>query len=301
MKKYTAKAAAAVFNSLLRSTAKSPRENLRFAWIDKAGRQCVCDGYRAYRISEPLPGLPMMPDHLQPIDIDVFFAPLYAGKVEEMPAPDADAVKAFVEANRVQHKAKRVFNGAAYDLGKCYPCINPLYVLDALKLFPGAKWYVDADPYRRMISPVIVQSEHGAAIILPIRSSAKPCRKPEKPAAPVKPAATEKPAAPVKPAAKRPENIPAAGYAYFLYVRFASRFTLADVGRGLSGVNKLFAPRYKEKDLEAVKALADEVAAENRCRVQIRKLNGKTVVYEAVPTFTPERFAEVFVAGAAAA
>lgn len=97
---------------------------------------------------------------------------------------------------------------------------------------------------------------------------------------------------------ERPENIPADENPwkcdYFVYSRPAGgkRFLLTNLREGTVGMKKFYATMYKEKHLEQIKEMLDLAAAENPGAVfQLRKLDGKKVVYTAVPTVTPEMFA----------
>ena len=44
--------AAKTIRALLKSTKKDARTTLQYAWIDSAGHQCVCDGFRAFHLNE---------------------------------------------------------------------------------------------------------------------------------------------------------------------------------------------------------------------------------------------------------
>lgn len=71
-------------------------------------------------------------------------------------------------------------------------------------------------------------------------------------------------------------------YSFFVYSRPAGekRFLLTDLSRGVVGVGKVYAPRYKGEYLEQVKAALDMAAAANPGAVfQLRRLNGRSVVY----------------------
>ena len=71
-------------------------------------------------------------------------------------------------------------------------------------------------------------------------------------------------------------------YSFFVYSRPAGekRFLLTDLARGVVGVGKVYAPRYKGEDLEQVIAVLDMAAAANPGAVfQLRRLDGRSVVY----------------------
>lgn len=296
--KYSERTAAAMFNSVLRETRRHEnRPALHNPWTDDKGRYCVTDGFRAYRLTKAPARVSVIwtskPDPSAPhgINLDPVFAPLDSGKgLAEMPAPSLDAVKSFVEQERKDHK-----HGNMYDLGKEYPAVNMWYLYELIRLFPAAKWYVDADPYARMIHPVFVSCSEGTAALLPVRTDSKPWQATKKPAAqaPKKPTAQATPAKHfVIPDAPAKEN-------YFVYSKPAGekRYLLTNPASGTVGMKKFFAPIYPDTVLDKLKDLLDETAAMNPgASFQIRKADGKTVIYTAVPTFSPELFAQRYAA-----
>lgn len=71
-------------------------------------------------------------------------------------------------------------------------------------------------------------------------------------------------------------------YDYFIYSRPSGsrRFLLTNLFQGTVGVNKVYAPRYRECDLPTLKTLLDAAAsAYTGAGFQLRRLDGKTVVY----------------------
>lgn len=289
---YSIRTATAVCKRILKSAEAMHRDVLKYAFPDKNGNQCFCDGFRAYRLAEPLPDMPTIPQDLQPINLDYIFSALQPESMEEMPAPSLDAVKTFVKAQRGLHKP------APFDLGEKYPMVNARFLQDLLQLFPGARWFVNADPYRRMISPLYVTGPNGSGCLLPVRSDAKPHTPP------MAPTGKQEPPAPAPVPQQQPREMPAASadpapYKYLIYARLPGdkQYFLADPGRGSYKLQKLFAPRFKESDYERITNALDLCAAENPgSAFQLRSMDGKRVVYQAVPTFTPEAFAHSFAA-----
>ena len=53
--------AAKTIRAFLKAVGKDPRESLHYPWIDEQGRECYCDGFRAFRLNNPL-GLVKRPD-----------------------------------------------------------------------------------------------------------------------------------------------------------------------------------------------------------------------------------------------
>lgn len=71
---------------------------------------------------------------------------------------------------------------------------------------------------------------------------------------------------------------------FFIYSRPAGekRFLLTDLARGTVGMGKAYAPRYRKEQLDQLKQLLDNmVAACPGAAFQLRRLDGKTVVYTA--------------------
>ena len=54
MKSNTTNAAKNITRMLSALKKRDCRTAMHFAWIDDKGRQCICDGFRAYRLTEHL-------------------------------------------------------------------------------------------------------------------------------------------------------------------------------------------------------------------------------------------------------
>lgn len=299
-KRFTEKTAAAVCKKLLKTVPDS-RKQYKTGWTNAAGKACFCDGFRAYMLNAAPDGVPMTEDGASRIDLSKAFAPLESGKVAEMPAPDPDAVRAFI---------KETGGGRGpYDLGEFLPVVNPEYISDILRLFPGAKWYVAASVPARMSAPVFVVHEHGSACVLPIRPG------PEKRAQFVEdePAQVEKsqqaeeqkPADDPKPDTAPPVEKPAPDPArekialYFFYVKYPGdkKFYMLDLSAGTTVSKKINATCLPGYDVGKLKQIVDHIAALNPDAVfQLRKDGARTGHYTAFPTFTPEEFATRYAA-----
>lgn len=161
MKKYSEKAAAAVLNSVLKYTRNNDcREALWYAWQDVDGRQCVIDGFRAFRLAVPVEGVPQMPEGMTPVDLPRVYEGAERGALREIPAPTPAELAALAAYDRAHGGALRYM----YMFGEGLPVVNLAYLRDALKVFPDARLFV-----RDVISPVILKSTHGDGLILPIR------------------------------------------------------------------------------------------------------------------------------------
>lgn len=267
-KKFTEKTAAAACNRLLKSIRKNQpkREKFHTAWIDAAGRQCVCDGYRAYRLNARLDAVETTPGQI-PMDLDKIFAPLDAGKVEEIPAPDADAVR--LETIHGKNAGKY----GTFDFGSGLPAFNAEYLQEILRLFPGAKWYLEQDENRRLCSPAFIVHEAGSACICPVRKDVVKKPQPK----------------------QKPEPQPVEETLFFFYAKFPGekKFCLLNLSNGTAAKNKIHASCLPGVDMEKLKQIVDHLAAMNPGTVfQIRKDGARTGYYTGVPTFTPEEFAE---------
>lgn len=135
------------------------REVLRYTWTDAAGRVCAIDGFRGFRIAAPLEGLPTMPEHLTPIDIDRIW-PVMGDGLRELERPDLREVDALIAYDRRHAGLDRYL----YKFGAGLPAVNAIYLRDALRVFPDARIYC-----KNSVSPVLFMSAHGDAIVLPVR------------------------------------------------------------------------------------------------------------------------------------
>lgn len=306
-KQFTEKTAAAVLNRLLKSCIKNQpkREAYHKAWIDAAGRQCVCDGYRAYRINTRLDAVETSAEQI-PMDLDKIFQPLNAGKVEEMPAPDPEAV------NLAIIDGKNHSRPALYDCGPEKPAFNAEYLREILRLFPGAKWYFN--PAAPTTGPAFIVHDAGSACICPVRKKqehpADGQTAPEKPAAdqtpPAAPAPEQEPEPAPKPKPEKPaETVPPAAFknlVFFVYMKAPGdkNFSLADIHKGTNRLTAIYAPRYTEDRRQELEQALDCLAAGNPgFTFQIRRIDNKKTVFTSNPdraVFTPDRFAELFAA-----
>lgn len=173
--KYTEKTAVSIIGKMLRSLKNEPRESLRYTWIDGAGRQCSCDGFRAYRLIKPVAGLPDMPANLRAIDLNKIFPD--ARDMREITLPAFEDVKALCTADRANKDAQQRYQ---FPLGEGLPVVNLLYLRDMMQMFPGARCYVTG-----LYNPILFVSEHGDGVVLPMRNaSTTPRQIPGKASAP---------------------------------------------------------------------------------------------------------------------
>ena len=165
MRNYTEKTAAAVIVRLLRETAKEGRENLKFTWIDKDGRQCACDGFRAYRLKTPVPGLPDMPENVQPINLEMVYGGPEKNAVKPLDAPSLEDVKSLLLHDKEEPDPNR---RGCYFFGPGLPVVSIKYLRDMLQIFPDAVF-----TWSSTVSALLVKSQYGDGLLLPVRIKSK--------------------------------------------------------------------------------------------------------------------------------
>ena len=164
MNKYSEKTAAAVLNGVLKEARKHARQALWYSWRDAEGRQCVVDGFRAFRLAAPLAAVEDMPENFAtPVDLAKVYAEAEkGGDMRELDAPKLADVEALIAFDRQCSSRER----GLYMFGPGLPVLNVKYLRDALKLFPDARLYSCG-----VLCGVIVKSVHGDGLILPVRVS----------------------------------------------------------------------------------------------------------------------------------
>ena len=121
--------AAKTISALLKAVRKDcGKTALHYAWIDGKGRQCVCDGYRAFRLNEALPLEERPADAGDPINLDKVVPDIRKGYAAAA-LPGAKEVKAFIALERAA-KGRKV--SPVWDFGKDKPAVNAAYLVDLL-------------------------------------------------------------------------------------------------------------------------------------------------------------------------
>lgn len=158
--------AAKTISALLKAVRKDcGKTALHYAWIDGKGRQCVCDGYRAFRLNETLPLEERPADAGDPINLDKVVPDIRKGYAAAA-LPGAKEVKAFIALERAA-KGRKV--SPVWDFGKDKPAVNAAYLVDLLNVLPDATEIYYGGPF----APLYAKSERGDAVLLPVRSEAK--------------------------------------------------------------------------------------------------------------------------------
>lgn len=157
--------------AMLDATKKrAPRRTLHYAWMDANGHQCVCDGFRAFRLTEALP-LEERPDDVDdPTNLDKVFPNLngYA----TMPLPSAQEVKAFIALERAKY-GRRYSEEApkVWGFGEYKPAVDSRYLLDLLTVLPDA-----TEIYYKpscLVAPLYAKGERGEALLMPVMTPEK--------------------------------------------------------------------------------------------------------------------------------
>lgn len=146
------------------------RPQLAYPWIDDKGRQCMCDGYRAYRLKNHLP-LPERPENVgKGIDLNRILPSSLAGW-KTLPMPSTNELKAFIATERAKigRPNSRKNFAPIWDFGPNAPAVNALYLLDAATVFPSA----DKLFWNTLVSPLIITCDEGDGAVLPLRIEGK--------------------------------------------------------------------------------------------------------------------------------
>lgn len=154
--------------AILKANKDDAREGLRYPWIDGDGRQCVCDGFQAFRLRKHLPLIERPDNAGRAIDLDQVFPTSLAGW-KELPMPDAAEIRSFIRLERAKWTGRRKDFVPQWDFGPEAPTVNAEYLLNAAQVFPDAGKLF----WNTLVSPLVVIGEDGDGLFLPIRVAAK--------------------------------------------------------------------------------------------------------------------------------
>lgn len=144
--------AAKTLTAILNAQKKrDTRTALHYAWLDDAGRQCVCDGFQAYRLREPLPLEPRPADAQTPLDLAKVF-PCDLNDRHAFALPTAADVRAHIKTERAKNGRKAV---VLWDFGDDMPAVNAQYLLNALTVLPSASQVYMADGAGALCIPAV--------------------------------------------------------------------------------------------------------------------------------------------------
>lgn len=142
---------------------------LQYPWQDKAGRQCICDGFRAFRLTEHLPLEERPKDAGDGIDLDKVFPANLSG-YEALPLPSTGELKAHVALERASFTGKAKDFCAVWNFGDGKPTVNAAYLRDMIAVLPNAA-EIFWNP-KSIFGPLYAKDDHGDAVLLPIRTAA---------------------------------------------------------------------------------------------------------------------------------
>ena len=146
------------------------RQALAYPWIDSDGRQCVCDGFTAFRLRNHLP-LPERPENISPgIDLDrIMPESLDKRGWRKLPMPSAKELRGFIAVERAKYTGKRNNFAPVWDFGPNAPSVNAFFLLNAATIFPNAAELF----WISLVRPLYLTCEDGDAVLLPIMVKGK--------------------------------------------------------------------------------------------------------------------------------
>lgn len=149
--------------SMLKAVGEA-RLSLRYAWIDAENRQCVCDGFQAYRLRNHLPLEPRPENAGEPLRLDKLFPDSTDGWYT-LPMPSVGELRAQIAAERAKAGGKRRDFVPCWDFGEHAPVVDARILLNAAILFPAVKEL----RWLRMFSPLVFSCDDGDGMVLPMR------------------------------------------------------------------------------------------------------------------------------------
>ena len=147
--------------AFLKAQKNDARESLRYPWIDDQGRECYCDGYRAFRMNNPLRLVECPKNAGKTIDLGRIYPDSLTGW-KELTMPTIAEIKehiALQRANGVQRRA------VLWRFGPNRPTVSAVYLLDAAMVFPDA----DRIFWNTIVTPLVIGGRDGDGLILPVR------------------------------------------------------------------------------------------------------------------------------------
>lgn len=145
---------------------QSARPCFHGAWNDAAGRQCICDGFQAYRLREALP-LEPIPEKENTLDLNRIIT---KNDGEPLDLPSLAELRAYIKTEKAELKAKKDKSIVVYDFGEGLPAVNAEYLLTALELLPGCT--ATASKLRPLLNCIYFESSDGDGVICPVRKAA---------------------------------------------------------------------------------------------------------------------------------
>lgn len=159
--------AARIITAMLKAS-ENCRPALAYPWIDAEGRQCVCDGFEAYRLRDHFPLVERPDDAGTPIDLTNVFPASTAGW-KTLRMPSAKELKEFIAIERAKFTGRAKDFNAVWSFGEHEPSVNAKYLLNAATIFPEAETIL----WNTLVSPLMIVSERGDGLLPPVRDANK--------------------------------------------------------------------------------------------------------------------------------
>lgn len=122
---------------IIKSAKGQPKTALYGAWLNSSGKQCICDGFRAVRLIQPLE-LEKIPENILPIDLDNLMKYSETNSGEPLPLPDPAELKTYIKTEKARKKAIKDNTPPVWSFGDDLPDVNAQYLLDMLEIFPDS-------------------------------------------------------------------------------------------------------------------------------------------------------------------
>lgn len=141
-----------VYSAVKKFIKSIPEHNSRFRgfWVDKDGRQCFCDGYRAVRLKNHIEGF----DSVEGMDLDSAWPDASAAVPLELPTP-GELKARIAEQKGMAH--------AFFDFGEDKPLVDAKFLQSMMDILPGA-----TAKFAGVNKPIILECEDGDGILLPV-------------------------------------------------------------------------------------------------------------------------------------
>lgn len=167
-----AKNAKAIIKNAIKVTFN---QSFHGAWIDKNGKQYVCDGFRILEINEPIE-LPELPNTINRTDYFKAYEIIEKAKAEpvyELKIPTVQELKAEIKIAKSQFSGKknkcRSVSLTLIDKGLT---LNAQYLLELSEALGGVET-IYVSEHKTDTSPVFMTNEVGLGFLLPINNIKK--------------------------------------------------------------------------------------------------------------------------------
>lgn len=126
-------------------------------WINDAGRFCVCSGFHAVRLYEPVDGIAKCEKRFDALDGIISDAKNKAS-AEGIEPPTISSLKEYTAIKKAVNKKP-----VPYEVVPGV-WVNPKLLIDMIGALPGMKMHFSGSPY----NPIYCESEAGDGVLLPV-------------------------------------------------------------------------------------------------------------------------------------